>query len=256
MDPRPYLERQLLSANPETRLRAQASLDELDRITDATKSKQRSAQEAAGAQTSPGKTGPAAAKTGPAQNPGTGPGPSGQIGHKYRAMPTNRGEIRFDSKSEADHYDRLVDARERGKIIMFLRQVPFHYPTGRYVADFMVFWSDGCVTVEDPKGFVTSKFREQMRQMELHYPSVCVELLTNRGVRRPATAAMAAVRQVPDECRAWGVEEWSTQRRPKRHTSTAPRSTSAANKKTDKKVPNQQNVSTQPKARRNKAKKS
>lgn len=95
-----------------------------------------------------------------------------QLRHKFNAVPVERDGIKFASKREARHYDKLVLLRNSGDIVFFLRQVPFHMPGVKYVADFMVFWSNGTVTVEDAKGMVTDTYKSKMRQMAIHYPAV------------------------------------------------------------------------------------
>ena len=64
--------------------------------------------------------------------------------------------------------------------MFFLRQVPFDLPGGvKYRADFMIFWADGSVTVEDVKGYDTPQSRLKRRQGEVLYP-VKIELVKGR----------------------------------------------------------------------------
>ncbi len=59
--------------------------------------------------------------------------------NKYRAKPVVLDGIRFDSKLEARRYDELRLEQLAGKVLYFLRQVPFHLPGGViYRADFLV----------------------------------------------------------------------------------------------------------------------
>lgn len=91
-------------------------------------------------------------------------------GHKYGAKATVVDGIRFDSKLEARHYQRLVAGQKAGQVRMFLRQVPLHLPGGtKLVVDFLVFREDGTVTFEDAKGMETDAFKIKRREVEQHY---------------------------------------------------------------------------------------
>tara|TARA_Y100000815_G_scaffold272534_1_gene301652 strand:- start:2140 stop:2307 length:168 start_codon:yes stop_codon:yes gene_type:complete len=47
----------------------------------------------------------------------------------------------------------------------------FDLPGGvTYRADFIIFWSDGNVTIEDVKGFETSEFKLKKKMVEELYP--------------------------------------------------------------------------------------
>ena len=53
----------------------------------------------------------------------------------------------------------------------FLRQVPFHLPGGvKLVVDFQVFWADGHVTFDEPKGCRTESYLAKKRMVESLYP--------------------------------------------------------------------------------------
>jgi len=103
-------------------------------------------------------------------------------GHKYRAKPTIVDGIRFDSKKEARHYARLKLALQAGEIRLLLRQVPFYISDAvfdengkvlasaeRYVADFLVHWKDGTLSVIDAKGHRTQTYRRKKRRVEAIY---------------------------------------------------------------------------------------
>ena len=76
------------------------------------------------------------------------------IKHKFKARRTNVDGIKFSSKKEANRYNILKLLQKSGDILFFLRQVPFHLPGGvKYVCDFLIFWANGDVTIEDVKGF-------------------------------------------------------------------------------------------------------
>jgi len=100
---------------------------------------------------------------------------SGRRRHKYG---TSRPEERtvdgvlFASKLEARRYRELLLLQEYGQLRppFFLRQVPFHLPgRTRYVLDFLVFWADGRVSLEDAKGHATEVYKLKRRQVEELY---------------------------------------------------------------------------------------
>jgi len=96
--------------------------------------------------------------------------------HKFHAKPTGVDGIRFHSKKEANRYKDLVLLRQAGHVLFFLRQVPFDLPGNtKYLADFLVFWSDGSVTVEDVKGYRTSEYKLKRRQVQQLYPIQIME---------------------------------------------------------------------------------
>jgi hypothetical protein len=93
------------------------------------------------------------------------------IKHKYKAIITIIDDIKFSSKKEANHYYNLKLLKENGDIVFFLRQVPFHLPGNiKYVCDFMVFWKNGDVTVEDVKGYKTRLYTTKKKLVESLYP--------------------------------------------------------------------------------------
>lgn len=111
--------------------------------------------------------GPASKATGPAPiaTPARG------AASKHRNKPTERDGIRFDSKLEADYYDFLRVLRAAGEVLYFHRQVPIELPGSvKYRVDFLVFWTDGAVTYDDPKGKITPMFRDKKKMVEALYP--------------------------------------------------------------------------------------
>lgn len=94
---------------------------------------------------------------------------------KYNAVIVQRDGFKFDSKKEANRYDELVLLQKAGEVIWFMMQPPFYMPGCKYVADFMVFWADGRVTIEDVKGFRTAKFKADIKRMAVFYPHVKIE---------------------------------------------------------------------------------
>lgn len=97
--------------------------------------------------------------------------------HKFRAVSSEVNKIRFASKKEAKHYNELLLLKKSGEVLFFLRQVPFHL-TGniKYLCDFMVFWADGNVTIEDVKGMKTPMYILKKKQVEDLYPIKIIEI--------------------------------------------------------------------------------
>lgn len=94
-----------------------------------------------------------------------------RVRHKYNAIPTTIDGIKFSSKKEGNHYGNLKLLKQNGDILFFLRQVPFHLPGNiKYVCDFMVFWKNGEVTIEDVKGFKTRLYITKKKLVESLYP--------------------------------------------------------------------------------------
>jgi hypothetical protein len=89
---------------------------------------------------------------------------------KYGAKQTEVDGIKFASLREAARYRVLKARKEDGAVLLFLRQTPFHFPGGGvYRCDFMVFWADGRVTVEDAKGMRTESYKFKRRLLEATY---------------------------------------------------------------------------------------
>lgn len=90
---------------------------------------------------------------------------------KYNAKATVVDGMRFDSKKEATYYSELKIRVGAGKVLMFLRQVPFHLPGGvRYVVDFQEFHADGTIHFIDVKGMQTADFKMKKKMVEDLYP--------------------------------------------------------------------------------------
>jgi hypothetical protein len=91
--------------------------------------------------------------------------------HKFKAKRTNVDDIKFSSKKEANRYNTLKLLRKSGEILFFLRQVPFYLPGGvKYICDFLIFWVNGEVTIEDVKGFKTESYKAKKKMVEALYP--------------------------------------------------------------------------------------
>lgn len=91
--------------------------------------------------------------------------------HKFGAIRCERDEISFPSKLERAYYDQLKLRQKAGDVIFFLRQVPFDLPGGvKYLADYLVFLSDGSVEFVDCKGRDTPLSIVKRKTVESLYP--------------------------------------------------------------------------------------
>lgn len=99
------------------------------------------------------------------------------IKHKFKAKPSFRGGHFFSSKKEARRNDELKLLQQANEILFFLRQIPFHLPGGvKYIADFMIFWANGNVTIEDVKGYDTPISKSKRKIVEDIFP-VKIEII-------------------------------------------------------------------------------
>ena len=97
--------------------------------------------------------------------------------HKFRAIPTELDGIKFASRKEAKRYRELRLLEKSGELLFFLRQVPFHLPANvKYVCDFLCFWKDETVTIEDVNGIKTSLYILKKKQVEATYPVKIMEV--------------------------------------------------------------------------------
>lgn len=91
--------------------------------------------------------------------------------HKFKAVQSEANGIIFSSKKEMRRYLDLNLLKKAGQVLFFIRQVPFHLPGNiKYVCDFMIFWTDGNITIEDVKGFKTDMYKAKKRIVEAVYP--------------------------------------------------------------------------------------
>lgn len=91
--------------------------------------------------------------------------------HKYHAKPTNIDGVRYDSKKEACYAGQLKILQQTGKILFFLRQVPFDLPgKTKYRCDFMEFWADGTIKFVEIKGFENQTWKLKKKLVESLYP--------------------------------------------------------------------------------------
>ena len=99
------------------------------------------------------------------------------IKHKFYAKPTELDGIRFSSKKEAKRYIELKTLQSSSEVLFYLRQVPFHLPGNiRYVCDFMVFWANGEITIEDVKGMKLPLYEAKKKILEATYPIEITEI--------------------------------------------------------------------------------
>jgi len=97
---------------------------------------------------------------------------------KYKAIRTEVDGISFPSKAEANRYKELKLLQSVGRVKWFIRQPSFDVgPQIRYVADFLVLWLDGTVTVEDVKGIETPVFKLKSKLLKQTYPNVELQLI-------------------------------------------------------------------------------
>lgn len=90
--------------------------------------------------------------------------------NKFRNEPKTVDGIRFASKLEANRYLQLKMMKAGGLITDFIIQQTFHLEVNgfhicRYIADFVITWADGRVTVEDTKGVETPEFKIKKKLM-------------------------------------------------------------------------------------------
>lgn len=97
--------------------------------------------------------------------------------HKFNAIRSECDGIKFASRKERNRYLELKILHKAEEILFFLRQVPFHLPGNvKYICDFMVFWQDGNITIEDVKGFKTETYKAKKKMLEALYPVSIQEL--------------------------------------------------------------------------------
>lgn len=106
--------------------------------------------------------------------------------HKFKAKACEYNGIKFPSLLERDAYMVIERLKKAGRIVMFLRQVPFHLPGEvTYRVDFQVFWDDGTVSFIDAKGVETKEFILKKKQVEDLYP-VEIEIWKRKDLKRVA----------------------------------------------------------------------
>lgn len=75
-----------------------------------------------------------------------------KLNNKYKARVSYCDNIRFPSMLERNCYVKLKDLQNKGKILFFLRQIPFDLPGGfKHIVDYQVF-TEGDVLFIEAKG--------------------------------------------------------------------------------------------------------
>jgi hypothetical protein len=90
--------------------------------------------------------------------------------NKFRNEPKTVDGIRFASKLEANRYLQLKMMKAGGLITDFIIQQTYYLEVNglhicRYIADFVITWADGRVTIEDTKGVETPEFKIKKKLM-------------------------------------------------------------------------------------------
>lgn len=97
--------------------------------------------------------------------------------HKFNAKPTIVDDHKFGSKKEAKRYRELKTLKESGEVLFFLLQTRFDLPGSViYRCDFLVFWTNGEVTIEDVKGMKTDVYEIKRKILEATYPITITEI--------------------------------------------------------------------------------
>lgn len=97
--------------------------------------------------------------------------------HKFNAKPCELDNIKFSSQKERKRYQELKILKSAGEVIFFLMQVPFHLPGKvKYICDFIVFWDNGDITIEDTKGVKTPQYITKKKIVESLYPIKILEI--------------------------------------------------------------------------------
>ncbi|MCQ2282362.1 MAG: DUF1064 domain-containing protein [Bacteroidales bacterium] len=102
---------------------------------------------------------------------------------KYHARKTTVDGITFDSKKEAEFFCELKLYKRAGYITKIERQVAYELQPAfrhdgkaeraiRYVADFVVTYSDGHVEVIDVKGVRTDVYKLKRKMLLFKYPDM------------------------------------------------------------------------------------
>jgi hypothetical protein len=89
---------------------------------------------------------------------------------KYRNIITEVDGIKFRSRAEANYYGKLKLYVKAGEVESFKMQVPYELTVNgilicKYLADFVVKYTDGTVKVIDVKGVCTELFKIKAKLM-------------------------------------------------------------------------------------------
>jgi hypothetical protein len=96
------------------------------------------------------------------------------IKHKFGAVRCDRNGIKFPSQLERACFDYLMTLKDKKKIRMFLRQIPFDIPgPAKHVIDYCIFTSENVIFVEAkgrdlPMGKLKRKQVEELFDIDIH----------------------------------------------------------------------------------------
>ena len=100
-----------------------------------------------------------------------------RLQHKFKAVRCEFDNIKFASKKECARYKKLKLLQSSGEILFFLRQVPFHLPGNvKYICDFLIFWKNYDITIEDVKGMKTPTYITKKKIVQAIYPIQIIEI--------------------------------------------------------------------------------
>jgi hypothetical protein len=96
--------------------------------------------------------------------------------HKFHAKRCEADGKKFASQKERSYYHQLKLQQTAGDVLFFLRQVPLEIAGGvKYVADYLVFYSDGHAEFIDVKGMRTQTYIAKKKMVEDLYPIEIIE---------------------------------------------------------------------------------
>jgi hypothetical protein len=103
----------------------------------------------------------------PIEEPWAGPQPS-----KYRNQRTEYNGVWYASKAEARRAEELDQIQRNGFISWWIGQPKFRLgcPENIYIGDFLVLSKNNGARVEDVKGFVTPKFKRDLKLWRKYGP--------------------------------------------------------------------------------------
>ncbi len=103
---------------------------------------------------------------------------------KYNAVPTECDGHRFDSKMEARRYEQLKLLIRAGEVKYVDIHPVFWLASGvKYEADFLVYYSNGTIEVEDVKGFETSDFKIKAKLFNQIHPLAPLKIIKGRNLK-------------------------------------------------------------------------
>ena len=101
---------------------------------------------------------------------------------KYNNIPTEVDGYKFDSLAEARHYQDLLKLKKAGIVLHIdLHPVFILAPGVKYIADFMVYYADGHIEVQDVKGVETKEFKIKKKLFNSMHPLAPLKLIKARG---------------------------------------------------------------------------